>query len=82
MSMFLYTYTFHPKYLPKYVLSMYYFFKYVHGILYTCAYCVYKILQGMLFYVVCLWERILCVCDMYVVVLQHYISAPIGVQHA
>ncbi len=30
-----------------------------------------KILQMMLFYVVCLWERILCVCGMYAMVLQH-----------
>jgi hypothetical protein len=30
-----------------------------------------KILQWMLFYVVCLWETILCMRDMYVVVLQY-----------
>jgi hypothetical protein len=30
-----------------------------------------KLLQRMLFYVVCLWETILCVRDMYAVVLQH-----------
>ncbi len=30
-----------------------------------------KILQRMLFYVECLWETILCVRDMYAVVLQH-----------
>ena len=40
-----------------------------------------KIMQWMLFYVVCLWETILCMRDMYAVVLQYWISAPIGVQH-
>ena len=35
----------------------------------------------MLFYVVYLWETILCVHGMYDVVLQHEISAPKGVQH-
>ena len=50
-------------------------------LVHTPMYCVYKILQGMLFYVVRLWETILCVRGMYAVVLQHLISAPNGVQH-
>ncbi len=33
----------------------------------------------MLAYVVCLWKKILCVRDMYAVVFQYRISAPIGV---
>ena len=40
-------------------------------LVHTRTYCVYKILQGMLFYVVRLWETILCVRGMYAVVLQH-----------
>ncbi len=50
-----------------FVLSKYF----VH----TCMYYVTKILQGIQFYIVCLWEMILCVMarvrDMYAVVLQH-----------
>ncbi len=30
-----------------------------------------RLVDRMLFYVVCLWETILCVCDMFAVVLQH-----------
>jgi hypothetical protein len=67
--------TFHPKYLP----STYYFPR-VRPYTLVCTLFT-KILHWMLFYVVCLWETILCVRDMYVVVLQYRISAPIGVQH-
>ncbi len=44
--------------------------EYVRGT-YWYVLCLQKILQWMLFYVVCLWETILCVLDMYAVVLQY-----------
>jgi hypothetical protein len=66
--------------LPKYVPSTYYFPRVRTRYIMVCNVFT-KILQWTLFCVVCLWETILCVRDMYAVVLQDWISAPIGVQH-
>ncbi len=54
----------------KYVLSTYYFSRVRTRYILVCTVFT-KILQWMLFYVVCLWETILCRHDMYAVVLQY-----------
>jgi hypothetical protein len=61
----------HSMYLLHQVLTKYKLFSHSTCLVHTGMYCVYKKLQSMLFYVVCLWEMILCVLDMYVVVLQY-----------
>ncbi len=69
--------TFHPKYVP----STYYFPRVRTWYIMVCT-VFKKILQLMLFHVVSLWETILCVLDMYAVVLWYWISATIGVRHS
>jgi hypothetical protein len=75
--------TFHPKYVPSNNKASMYYFPRVVCTWYMLVWCTVftKILQWMLFYVICLWETILCVCSMYAVVLQYWIGAHIGVQH-
>ncbi len=55
-----------PQVRKKYVL-----FSLSAYLVHTGMYCAYKHIAGDDFCVVCLWETILCVRDMYVVVLQH-----------
>ncbi len=55
---------------PKYVQSTYYFPRVRTRYILVCTVFT-EILQWMLFYVACLWETILCIRDMYAVVLQY-----------
>ena len=54
----------------EYVQSTYYFPRVRIRYILVCTVFT-KILQWMLFYAVCLWETILCMRDMYAVVLQY-----------